>query len=167
MERIWAPWRIEYILSEKPEECIFCEKQKQDRDRENLILYRAERNFVLMNLYPYNNGHLMVAPYVHVHNLEELDSEAALEMMTLTQKLVRVMKSTMRPEGFNIGLNLGQVAGAGIHEHLHLHIVPRWLGDVNSMPVLADTKVISQHIEETYDTLLAGIKKMPDDFPEK
>ncbi|MFH1537878.1 MAG: HIT domain-containing protein [bacterium] len=154
-------------MSEKTEECIFCEKPKQNKDRENLILYRAERSFILMNLYPYNNGHLMVAPYAHAHDIEELDSETLLEVMTLTRRLVRLMKRVMRPEGFNIGFNQGQVAGAGIHEHLHLHIVPRWLGDVNMMPVLADTRVISQHIEETYDALLEGMKKMPDDFPEK
>lgn len=152
-EHIWAPWRIEYILSEKPEGCILCDKPKESRDRENLILYRGELNFVIMNLYPYNPGHLMVTPYKHTSNLEELDDKEMLELSQIVKKCVRILKENLKPGGFNIGMNLGRVAGAGIDEHLHVHIVPRWNGDTNCMPVLSGTRVIPQALAETYDEL--------------
>ncbi|MFA4837369.1 MAG: HIT domain-containing protein, partial [Dehalococcoidia bacterium] len=129
MEYIWAPWRIEYILGEKEKDCIFCHKPKQDKDKENLLLYRGKRNLVMMNLYPYNPGHLMVAPYRHTNILEALDDEEMLEHLQLVTRCVAVLKEAMKPNGFNIGINLGRVAGAGIEDHIHTHIVPRWNGD--------------------------------------
>jgi len=157
MEHIWAPWRIEYILSQKPEGCILCDKPKAGNDKENLILYRGKRNFVIMNLYPYNPGHLMVTPYRHTSNLEDLDDEEMLENFSIVRRCVVVLKETFRPAAFNIGMNLGRVAGAGIDEHLHMHIVPRWNGDTNCMPVLSGTRVIPEALEETYEKLKGKI----------
>lgn len=153
MERIFAPWRIRYIESPKYEGCIFCDFPKENKDEERLILYRGKSCFVIMNNYPYNPGHLMIAPYRHVASVEELNEEEALEMMKLSQKMVEVIKKAMNPDGFNLGINLGKVAGAGIEDHIHLHIVPRWNGDTNFMPVLADVKVIPEAIEDSYKKL--------------
>ncbi|ADC64862.1 histidine triad (HIT) protein [Ferroglobus placidus DSM 10642] len=153
MERIFAPWRIRYIEAPKYEGCIFCDFPKENRDEERLILYRGKSCFVIMNNYPYNPGHVMVAPYRHVASIEELNDDEALEMMKLSQKMVEVIKKAMNPDGFNLGINLGRVAGAGIEDHVHLHIVPRWNGDTNFMPVLADVKVIPEAIEESYKKL--------------
>ncbi|WP_290900131.1 HIT domain-containing protein [Ferroglobus sp.] len=153
MERIFAPWRIRYIESPKYEGCIFCDFPKENKDEERLILYRGKSCFVIMNNYPYNPGHLMIAPYRHVASVEDLNEEEALEMMKLSQKMVEVIKKAMNPDGFNLGINLGKVAGAGIEDHIHLHIVPRWNGDTNFMPVLADVKVIPEAIEESYKKL--------------
>lgn len=153
MRVLWAPWRIEYILGEKERDCIFCVKPKEERDRENLILFRGKLAFVIMNKYPYNPGHLMVVPYRHVHSLEELSTEEQTETMTLTVKALKVLKKVMHPEGFNIGLNIGVVASASIDEHLHWHIVPRWAGDVGFMTVLDELRVIPEHILATYDKL--------------
>lgn len=156
MDKLWAPWRMEYILSDKSEDqgCIFCDKShpKAD-DRENLVLFRGERAFILMNLYPYNNGHLMIAPYEHVDSLEKLPLETLTEVMALVQRTVGLLRKTMRAEGFNLGVNQGKIAGAGIAEHLHFHIVPRWTGDTNFMPVTGHTKVMVQGLTETYDRL--------------
>ncbi|MFC1925993.1 HIT domain-containing protein [Chloroflexota bacterium] len=157
MEHIWAPWRIEYILSQKPEGCILCDKPNEQKDKENLILYRGKKNFVIMNLYPYNPGHLMVTPYKHTSNLEDLDDEELLELFSIVRRTTQVLKETFKPGGFNIGMNLGRVAGAGIDEHLHVHIVPRWNGDTNCMPVLTGTRVIPQALEETYEMLQGKI----------
>ena len=154
MDRIWAPWRMKYISGEhKDEGCIFCIKPKEDDDRKNLILYRGNYSFIMMNLFPYNNGHLMVAPYRHVADLEALNNDEVLDMMNLVKKGIKAIKRSMRPDGFNTGFNLGRAAGAGIEMHLHFHIVPRWIGDTNFMPTLAATKVISEHILDTYDKL--------------
>ena len=153
MDYMWAPWRIEYILSEKPKGCIFCDKPQQKTDRENLILYRGETCFVIMNYYPYNNGHLMVVPYKHIHNLEDLAENERNEMMTVLSKAGKIIKETMKPEGMNIGMNLGKTAGAGIDDHIHFHIVPRWNGDTNFMPVLGHTKVMPQGLYESWEAL--------------
>lgn len=153
MERLWAPWRMEYILSPKTENCIFCDKPQQTNDRDNLILYRGASNFVIMNYYPYNNGHMMIVPYRHVANLEDLSINEQTEMMRILAKCSEIVKQTMQSDGLNIGMNLGKVAGAGIDDHLHFHIVPRWNGDTNFMPVLGHTKVISQALYETWDAL--------------
>lgn len=151
---IWAPWRIEYILSEKKPGCIFCEALAGDDDRANLVLYRGPRTFVIMNLFPYNPGHLMVAPNDHVSSLDELDRESMTEIMELTNECVNILKGKMKPHGFNAGLNLGEIAGASIKEHLHMHVVPRWQGDNNFMAVLADIDVVPQALMDTYDLLL-------------
>lgn len=162
MERLWAPWRMAYI--EKPATtpgCIFCNKPKEADDREQLILFRGEHCFLIMNLFPYNNGHLMVAPYRHTADVVGLDDAEQAEMMKLTRYCVRVMKDAFRPDGFNIGMNLGKTAGAGIADHLHMHVVPRWDGDSNFMPVLAETKVLPDALFSTYDKLLAAIQSGP------
>lgn len=150
MKHLWAPWRMEYILKEKNEGCIFCEIPEENRDEKNYILYRGEFCFVILNTYPYNNGHIMIAPYSHVKNLEELNKDTINELMSLCQKSIFILKEKMNPQGFNIGVNIGKVAGAGILEHVHLHIVPRWQGDTNFMPVILDTKVIPEYLSKTY-----------------
>jgi len=160
MERIFAPWRIEYIRSPKYEGCIFCDFPSENRDDERLILYRGEKSFIIMNNYPYNPGHLMIAPYRHVGQLEELRHEEMDEIMNLASLAVRAIKKSMNPDGFNIGINIGRVAGAGIEDHIHLHIVPRWNGDTNFMPVLADVKVIPEAVEETFKILKETINSL-------
>ena len=153
MEHIWAPWRIEYIQMEKPQGCIFCDKSSQNDDALNYILYRGDKNFVIMNSYPYNPGHLMIAPYQHTGNLEELADEELHEHFKIISRSIQLLKKVFNPDGFNIGMNIGRIAGAGIADHFHTHIVPRWSGDTNFMPVVADTKVINQAIGETYQKL--------------
>ncbi|MEE8302054.1 MAG: HIT domain-containing protein [Candidatus Tectomicrobia bacterium] len=152
-EAVWAPWRMDYILSEKAAGCIFCDKPRQQRDAEHHILWRGDTAFVLMNRYPYNNGHLMVAPHVHVPSLTDLDAPQRAELFELTARCEQVLQQALNPEGFNIGLNLGAAAGAGIAEHLHMHIVPRWAGDTNYMTVIGEIRVIPQHLDETYRLL--------------
>jgi ATP adenylyltransferase len=156
MNRLWAPWRIKYITGQDQGPaggCIFCLKPGQKRDRENLILLRGKKAFVIMNLYPYNNGHLMVAPYRHIGDFARLSNPELLEIMKLAQLCQKAIQRTMRPEGFNLGFNLGRTAGAGIADHVHLHLVPRWNGDTNFMPVLGDTKVVSEALEDTWRKL--------------
>ncbi len=153
MKQIWAPWRIEYIQMEKPAGCILCEKPKQNNDTPNHILYRANKNFVILNTYPYNPGHLMIAPYRHIANLEELTNEELHEHFEIVSRSIKVLREVFNPTGFNIGINMGKVAGAGIEEHIHTHIVPRWQGDTNFMPVLADARVLPEALAETYNKL--------------
>ncbi len=153
MKQIWAPWRIEYIQMQKPEGCILCDKPKQKDDVANYILYRGDKNFVMMNSYPYNPGHLMVAPYRHVGHLEELTDEERHEHFDMVSQGVKLLKEIFSPAGFNIGMNLGRVAGAGIDDHVHTHIVPRWQGDTNFMPVIADVRVMPEALAETYNKL--------------
>jgi len=158
MKTLWAPWRMAYILSEKDQGCIFCEYLKQDvsKDRDNLILYRSTHNFVIMNRYPYNNGHLMVAPYLHTPSLDGLADEVILDFMKVTQHAINSLKKVMMPEGFNIGINIGRIAGAGMESHVHLHMVPRWAGDTSFMTVLDEVRVIPEHIVDTYDKLFVA-----------
>lgn len=153
MERIWAPWRMQFIRMKKPEGCFLCEDPGQDRDARNYILYRGSENFVIMNSYPYNPGHLMVAPYRHAASLEELTEEERNEHYKIVTRCVKVLREEANPEGFNIGMNLGKASGAGIAGHIHTHIVPRWHGDNNFMAVLADTKVVPEALAETYERL--------------
>ena len=153
MERIWAPWRIQYIQMEKPEGCILCEKPGQNNDVQNYILHRGDKNFIILNSYPYNPGHLMVAPYRHVASLEKLTDEERQEHFEIVSRSVRVLKQVFNPGGFNIGINLGKAAGAGIEDHFHTHIVPRWQGDTNFMPVLSDVKVLPEALADTYQKL--------------
>jgi ATP adenylyltransferase len=161
MERLWAPWRMAYIEVTATPGCIFCAKPQEADDREQLILFRGEHCFVIMNLFPYNNGHLMVAPYRHTADVVGLSAEEQAEMMRLTRYCVGTLKDAFRPDGFNIGMNLGKTAGAGIADHLHMHIVPRWDGDSNFMPVLAETKVLPDALFSTYDKLQAAIQSGP------
>ncbi len=155
MKRLWAPWRMKYILEAdlKGEGCIFCTKPEQNRDEENMILFRGKHVFVIMNIFPYNTGHLMIAPYSHVASLEYLSEEEVTEMFLLAQEVIKILRKVMGPDGFNVGINIGRVAGAGFDQHVHLHIVPRWNGDTNFMPVLADVKVIPEGLRETYNRL--------------
>lgn len=150
MEFLWAPWRMEYILSEKSTGCLFCVKLAENTDGQNYILLRADHSFVMMNYYPYNNGHLMIVPYRHVANLSALNAAEQAELMALVCRCQGVLVKAMRPEGFNIGMNLGKIAGAGVEQHLHFHIVPRWNGDTNFMPITGHTKVIPQALNESY-----------------
>ncbi|MEE9239023.1 MAG: HIT domain-containing protein [Thermodesulfobacteriota bacterium] len=157
MKTLWAPWRIEYITGGKKEGCIFCDKPKEGNDKKNLILYKGETSFIIMNRYPYSNGHLMAVPYRHINNMSELDHKERLELMNLTTKCIEILK-VMHPDGFNIGMNLGTAGGAGIDDHLHFHIVPRWNGDTNFMPLIADVKVMPEYLEDTYETLSEQLK---------
>tara|TARA_B100000029_G_scaffold312991_1_gene305464 strand:+ start:13683 stop:14177 length:495 start_codon:yes stop_codon:yes gene_type:complete len=150
---LWSPWRMSYIESTKKGENIFTEKANSSNDRENLVLYRAKKSFVLMNLYPYNNGHLMIAPYEVYNDLTDLDSETFIEISKLTQTCISILKKTLNHQGINFGLNVGEAAGAGIKDHLHFHIVPRWIGDSNFMPIVGQTNVIMQGLYDTYDLL--------------
>jgi len=143
---------MEYILGKKKRGCVFCRKLKEKKSKENLILYQGETVFVIMNKYPYTNGHLMVVPKRHCLNLEQLDNNELKELFDLLKASVRVLKSSFHPHGFNIGMNIGKTGGAG-EEHLHLHIVPRWAGDTNFMPVLGKARIISEYLEKTYDKL--------------
>jgi ATP adenylyltransferase len=157
MDYLWAPWRVEYIKKARDEEkegCFLCSKPTQKNDAADLILYRGQCCFIIMNRYPYNSGHLMVAPYRHVANLEEVTAEERNEQFELVSYSVTVLKQVFQAEGFNIGMNLGRVAGAGIDKHIHAHIVPRWLGDTNFMPVVGDIKVVNEALEDTYNKLV-------------
>lgn len=150
---IWAPWRETFILGRKEKGCIFCRRLKRKSDRADFILGRGGKNFIIMNLYPYTSGHLMIVPYRHLGELSQLEPEEAAEMMELASRSVEALKKAVKPEGFNLGMNLGRSAGAGIEGHLHLHVVPRWAGDANFMPVVGKTKIFSVSIEKTYDLL--------------
>ncbi len=153
MEKIWAPWRMEYIMMEKSGECFLCAKPKQSDDALNYILYRGRQNFVIMNTYPYNPGHLMIAPYRHVDSLDGLNSEELHEHIEIVARSLKVLREAFKPAGFNIGANTGKVAGVGLEGHVHTHIVPRWQGDTNFMPVISETKVISEALADTYKKL--------------
>ncbi len=153
MEQVWAPWRMKYILMDKSKGCFLCENLKQDDDAANYILYRGRKNFVIMNVYPYNPGHLMVAPHRHVASLEELTKEELHEHSEIVSRSLKVLRQVFDPQGFNIGVNIGKVAGVGLEGHVHTHVVPRWQGDTNFMPVVADTKVVSEALDETYKKL--------------
>jgi ATP adenylyltransferase len=153
MERLWAPWRLEYIVGERTDGCIFCDFPRQEDDEKNKILCRGSHAFVIMNAFPYSNGHLLVAPYRHLADIADLTAEESLEVMQLAQKCCRALGEICRPDGFNVGANIGAAAGAGIADHVHMHVVPRWVGDTNFMPVFADVKVIPEALETTYRKL--------------
>jgi len=155
MERLWAPWRMEYIENIGKEEnaCIFCAKSEENSDEKNLVLYRGKSVFILLNTFPYTNGHLLVAPYRHTADITELNQDESCELIELASLGVKLLKAIMQPDGFNIGINLGRSAGAGIADHLHLHIVPRWHGDTNFMSVCGDVKIIPEALSETLKKL--------------
>lgn len=163
MKHLWAPWRMTYLECKDKHSkdcCVFCVRDIEGEDAQRLILWRGQHAFVIMNKYPYTNGHLLVAPYRHIPDILDLEPEEEREMFQLLRKCRVVMQRCLHPQGFNIGINLGNIAGAGLAEHLHMHIVPRWMGDTNFMPVFADVRVIPQHLEETYAILLAGFKAL-------
>lgn len=169
METIWAPWRVGYILGEgetsplpeppDPTGCIFCDKPRAGDDAAHLIVARAKYSFVILNLYPYNNGHFMVAPFRHVARLQDLPAEEIAELMIVAQRIEPILKDKLNFDGLNIGMNVGRVAGAGIDAHLHLHIVPRWSGDTNFMPVISETKVVPQSLAAVRDLLTEPIQQ--------
>lgn len=153
MKQLWCPWRLEYILGPKPDSCVFCLPKHTDEDGERLILYRGTWAFVIMNKYPYNNGHLMVTPYRHTMNICDLTQEELGECMRLLQSCTAILQKNSSPHGINIGLNIGEAAGAGIREHLHFHIVPRWNGDSSFMAVMDEVRVVPEHLRSTYAAL--------------
>ena len=166
MEKMWSPWRSKYIDSFKPgnskddDECLFCRIQKEDKDKENFLIHRSEKSFIIMNLYPYNSGHLMIVPYKHAPSLKVLDKDTYLDCMNMLNLGCEILHDSIFPHGFNIGANIGRVSGAGIDGHIHFHIVPRWDGDTNFMPVLNDVKVVSEAMEDTYQKLVKTLSKL-------
>jgi ATP adenylyltransferase len=160
MEQIWAPWRIEYILQAEKGGCFLCQKPRESKDEANFILYRGESNFIILNSFPYNPGHLMVAPYRHIGQLDELTNGESKEHFDLVKLSIRLLAETTSPTGFNTGMNLGKVAGAGLDDHLHTHIVPRWQGDTNFMPVVSNTKVLPEALAATYKKLKEGLPRV-------
>ena len=160
MDYIWSPWRMDYIKNYKKQPvCIFCEVQDQADSADNLIVYRGKRAYVILNRFPYTSGHLMIVPYAHTDSLEALDNEARAEIMELISKSILVVGEVYRPEGYNAGINLGEAAGAGIKEHLHFHVVPRWLGDTNFMSSLGNTRVLPESLEVTYNRVREAFEK--------
>jgi ATP adenylyltransferase len=154
MKQLWAPWRLKYIEQGNTEGCIFCVKPGESRDAENYIVHRGRLAFVMLNLYPYTGGHMMVAPYEHAGSLEALSGDQLFELVDLTRQATRALRLAFHPDGFNVGLNIGEAAGAGFGDHVHVHVVPRWAQDTNFMPVLTDTKIISEALDETYERLV-------------
>jgi ATP adenylyltransferase len=164
MEHLWSPWRMRYLRGQdRPATaplglagCIFCTKPAETRDVENLIVHRGELTFAILNLYPYNNGHLMIVPYAHVPSFEQLEAPALTELMQLTNQGLAALRKAYSPQAFNLGANIGTAAGAGIADHVHMHIVPRWSGDTNYMATVAGTRVIPEDLRETYRLVCAA-----------
>ena len=155
MKRLWAPWRIDYVRAPVPAVCIFCAKPRENQDEKNFILFRGQFNFIILNVYPYNPGHLMVVPFRHLAWLEETGDEERNEHYHLVSRAVGILRQSCGTDSFNIGMNLGRTAGAGIDDHIHTHVVPRWNGDNNFMPVIGETRVISESLEDIYRRLNA------------
>jgi ATP adenylyltransferase len=156
-QRLWAPWRLDYIKGPKPDECIFCERPRLGDDAAAYIVERSECCFTMLNAFPYNNGHLMVSPYEHVPSIEELDAPTLTELMTMTQRSLAALRSVYGPDGFNLGINQGKIAGAGFDDHVHLHIVPRWGADTNFMPVLGNARVLPESLASSFEALSAEL----------
>jgi ATP adenylyltransferase len=163
MDHLWAPWRMEYIMeSQEPNPvCIFCTKPAEHDDEKNLIAYRSRHCFVMLNKFPYNNGHLMIIPFKHEADFTLLDEDIAIDLHRTLSKSIRVLHQTMHPHGMNIGVNIGRTAGAGIVDHLHYHLVPRWNGDTNFMPVISGTKVLSEALNKTWEKLIQSFCGFP------
>ena len=159
MERLWTPWRMQYIAGDKSEGCIFCAAVALQNDRETLILHRGQHAFVMLNKYPYNNGHLLVVPYAHSADLSALSAEAQGELMALLAQGIGWLKRASQPDGFNAGLNLGKAGGAGVTEHLHFHVVPRWAGDTNFMTITGEARVLPEWLDDTWSRLRAEIDR--------
>lgn len=160
MNRLWSPWRAAYITGTKPTGCIFCQIPLENKDAKNLVLFRGALCYVMLNRYPYNNGHLMVIPYQHVDTPLALEPAALGEIMDLNNLCLAALGEGMHPDGYNIGMNLGAPAGAGIKDHIHLHVVPRWIGDTNYMPVIGETRVIGESLEESYIKLKRVVDRL-------
>jgi ATP adenylyltransferase len=156
MDYLWSPWRFHYVSQAgKTEGCVFCEKAAAEpsRDRENLLLYRGRSNFILLNLYPYTTGHSMVIPYAHIPSLEQVEPATLVEMMELARRLLAALRDCYHPEGYNLGINLARCAGAGVADHLHLHLLPRWTGDSSFMTAIGETRILPEDLLTTYDKL--------------
>ena len=162
MDHLWSPWRLEYILSDKSSGCVFCDKISAGDDVSEHVLLRGEAAYVTLNRYPYNNGHLLVVPYAHVPSLEDLPPVALQEMMVLANRGMAALRASMRPDGFNLGANLGKMAGAGIEQHVHLHVVPRWSADTNFMTAISETRTIPETLDETYVRLKSALAALSD-----
>ena len=160
MDKLWAPWRMRYVGGPKHDGCVFCSAFDGRNDREALILHRGERTFIILNLYPYNSGHAMIVPYEHLADLDNLGSDARAQLLELADLFIAAAGAVLHPDGFNLGMNLGEVAGAGVADHLHLHVVPRWLGDANFMPIVAGTTVLPELLPVTYARLRAEIERI-------
>jgi len=158
VDRLWAPWRLEYVAGEKEGGCFLCEAAATDDDTRAGLVWRDDRVLVVLNRFPYNNGHLLIAPVAHVADLDDLDDETVLAVMRALGRMKALLTNVLAPDGFNVGLNLGTAAGAGLADHVHIHVVPRWTGDTNYMPVLADTKVVPQALEDLRRTLVAALE---------
>jgi len=158
MKQLWAPWRLEYILGEKTKTCIFCHHPSNKQNRKKLILHAGPSTLVLLNRYPYTSCHLLIAPRKHTNDLSKLSADELHDLFSVLSRSVTLLKRAIRPSGFNIGMNLGRTAGAGITQHLHLHIVPRWHGDTNFMPIVAESIVLPEHLQKTYDRLAPFFK---------
>jgi len=157
MDHLWSPWRFQYVSNaDKPAGCIFCQKPLANSDEEHLIFYRGNHNFGILNLYPYTNGHLMIVPYQHAAALNEVEPHVLTEMIELARRAERALTEVYRPKGINIGMNLGECAGAGIAGHIHMHVLPRWPGDVNFMTAIGETRVLVEDIHTTYKKLRAA-----------
>jgi ATP adenylyltransferase len=162
MDWLWSPWRYRYVSqAAAPSGCVFCEKSRAGSDERNLILYRGRHNFILLNLFPYTSGHLMVAPYLHVASLEAAPAETLTELILLARRAETCLRAVYRPQGLNLGMNLGECAGAGIAGHIHLHVLPRWTGDANFMTTVGETRVMPEDLPETYRRLAAAFKEEP------
>ncbi|UCH81179.1 MAG: HIT domain-containing protein [Nitrospiraceae bacterium] len=167
MKRLWAPWRMEYILDDnKHDTCLFCDVSKTEkstvnktRDKKNLILHRSKKCFVMLNKYPYNSGHVMVVPYFHTSSFDGLDDDVLFDLIKNVERSTGLLKQVLNPDGFNMGLNFGKVAGAGMESHMHIHVVPRWTGDTDSMPIIAETRVMPEHLIKTYNKLVRVFAK--------
>jgi ATP adenylyltransferase len=160
MDHLWSPWRMKYLDgSNKSDDCVFCAAQEMQDSAENLIAYRGERAYVILNRFPYTSGHLLVNPYQHVTTLEELDPETRAEMMELVSRCTTILKSIYKPQGFNVGINMGAAAGAGVPAHIHIHVVPRWSGDTNFMSTLGQTRVLPEELEVTYERVKNEFEK--------
>ena len=156
MEHIWSPWRYKYLASlDKPQDCVFCIASESNDDRKHLVIHRARFNYVILNRFPYTSGHLMVVPYEHVASLPEIGIETSTEMLELAKHAQKALDSEYHPDGYNIGMNLGSAAGAGVAGHIHLHVVPRWAGDANFVSIVGETRVLPEELEATFDRLRA------------
>lgn len=158
MDKLWAPWRITYVSNTKTKGCIFCRAFKEKKDKKNFVILRSEHAFAILNIFPYNNGHVMVVSNRHVASFEALNENEMADLNKMVKKILSSLRAVLNPAGFNVGMNLGKVSGAGIDKHMHIHIVPRWLGDTNFMPVLSDTKIISQSLTELHSKLVKHIQ---------
>jgi len=159
MDYLWTPWRYHYITNaDKAQGCVFCDKCQPGDDREMLVIYRGQHNFIVLNKFPYTSGHVMIVPYAHLDQLRKLPAEAAQEMMMLTQTMEQVLRQEYHPDGINLGMNVGKAAGAGVAGHIHMHVLPRWVADANFISVIGETRVLPEILDETWDRLSAAMQ---------